>query len=81
MKTKLTSFILGGLTFLSIGAGVATSTDVLTVKPAVPKTVMTTKVHHTGFDALVAKYHKQGYLFKTMATLDDYTVIVVMEKY
>lgn len=87
MKKQILSFVLGGFTFLCIGAGVATTTDVLTVKPAMPKSIV-----HQEFDSysdlnkIVASKTKDGYIVKSIVTnsssyTSHYNGFIVMEKY
>lgn len=89
MKTKILSFILGGFTFLCIGAGVSTSTDILTIKPAVPKTHIVKEFVYQSNSDNVAEFIrgkvKDGWIVKQVSGANDgqyySTWIVVMEKY
>lgn len=87
MKTKILSFILGGFTFLCVGAGVATSTDILTVKPAVPKSVYHSEFgNYSELNRIISSKTKDGYLVKNWSvTFNDYGRVkqgfIVMEKY
>lgn len=86
MKKELLLFLGGGLTFLCIGAGVATSTDILTVKPNPPKSVYIGEFGGIAtFSEGVKQKYKQGYILKSYSSTrvgccsEIYSV--VMEKY
>lgn len=81
MKNKITMFLLGGLTFLTIGAGVATSTDVLTVKPSTPKSIIHQSFRNYGeLSEIISEKSKEGYIVKQYTVVKD-SGYIVMEKY
>lgn len=86
MKKQIFTFLLGGLTFLCIGAGVATSTEILTVKPATPK--LTRVIHlssNTGAAhenrVKIIELYEQGYILKSGWYEHGKGSLIVMEKY
>lgn len=79
MKAKILSFILGGFTFLCIGAGA----DILTVKPAVPKSTAVIECNWARISenkAQILKYANKGYIVTKTVSVDT-KALVVMEKY
>lgn len=86
MKKQILSFLLGGFTFLCIGAGVATSTEILTVKPATPKYIYINEFSdYEEFKTSLTVKYKQGYILKShshIVTSNGYwRWTIVMEKY
>lgn len=89
MKKQLLFFLLGGFAFLCIGAGVATSTNILTVKPATPKSTIVKLFNSEGDGKNVSEFItlkvKEGWIVKSVSSgvWSQYrqTWIVVMEKY
>lgn len=89
MKKEILSFLLGGFVFLSVGAGIATSTDILTVKPASPKSIIV-KTFNENYNIVdeqekwIRDNSAKGYILKsnsTYATNSQARGITVMEKY
>jgi len=85
MKKTIISFLLGGLTSICIGAGVATSTEILTVKPSSPKSTMSFFGSADSANEKVQLYSSKGYITKAVSLcitnngMDK--AFVVMEKY
>lgn len=78
-------FILG--IFLVVGIS-ATTVEVMTVKPAIPKQVVV--INTTAYDVKkeILKYHSQGYIVKSITcsysnkySRYDSVLFIVMEKY
>lgn len=87
MKNNILFFLLGGMSFLSIGAGIATSTDILTVKPATPKSVLHSEFYsYSDLASIISSRYKDGYIVKSIVTnsssySSNYRGFLVMEKY
>lgn len=91
MKKQILTFLLGGLTFLCVGAGAATSTEILTVKPATPKTVIVKSFRSSSDlverlqESFILDNYKKGYILKqqSITFIDGCCTVglVVMEKY
>jgi len=86
MKNQILYFLIGGLCFLCISAGLSTSTEVVNVRFVQPKKVYIDSFHSLGGvrDAIFLK-HKEGWILKSYSThvagccLETYSI--VMEKY
>ncbi|HSE99755.1 MAG TPA: hypothetical protein VLA48_02575 [Nitrososphaeraceae archaeon] len=77
---QITTFLLGGLVFISFAAA---TTNIMTVKPATPKSTVSFWGYRgdpSPITAKINKYSSQGYIVKGMVG-SDWTYIVVMEKY
>lgn len=72
MKNQLVSFLLGGLVFISFAAS---TTNIMTVKPAIPKSVVIVD----SFDN-ARPYIRNGYIIKTSLG-GDYHSRLILEKY
>lgn len=83
MKKQLLIYTLGFLTPIFIGAGIASGTDILTVKPATPKS---TVIIDCSWGELssdkreILEYYKKGYVVSKTVSVDS-RALVVMEKY
>ena len=82
MKNNILIFLLGVFVTISIAATVP-NTELLTFKPATPKSVISFYGYKVSPEEVVNKinkYSKYGYVVKEMVG-SDYTYIIVMEKY
>jgi len=82
MKTQFLTFLLGIFVAISFAA---TSTNLLTVRPASPKYTVVFNISE-GSESAVSKIRvwiKKGYIVKSVSgtSSSGYTWIVVMEKY
>lgn len=76
MKTQFLTFLLGIFVAISFAA---TTSNLLTVKPATPKS--TVYLEHTS-KSTVDKWLSKGYIIKIVAKGDEYYyATVVLEKY
>lgn len=75
---NLTTFLLGGLVFISFAAA---TTNIMTVRPATPKaTIVVSGWSTPELNINMKPYIRQGYTVKNLAAGDGCR-IVVMEKY
>lgn len=82
MKNNISIFLLGIFASICIGAGISNS-ELLTVKPTTPKSIVSFSSYRTEPEKLIIKinnYSNKGYILKEMVG-SDYTFVVVMEKY
>lgn len=82
MKNSILGFILGVFAVISIAAGTS-STELLTIKPAIPKSTVSFSGFRSDPEPIINKikiYSSKGYILKEMVG-SDYTYIIVMEKY
>ena len=81
MKKHLISFALGALTFMCIGATIVD--NIMTVKPAVPKSVFAITCEAKEAVSYIGVYTKKGYIVKsfTSGAHYDYDCVLIMEKY
>ena len=77
------NYLLGVLSILVIGLLSFNSIEeMLTVKPALPKSVMSVRVRGYDINATILKYTKQEYILKNISAMDEsWHVTIVMEKY
>lgn len=81
MKSKISTFLLGILVTICIGAGVSNS-ELLTVKPATPKSIISEVCYHNEANSLIKKYALKGYMFKSYSGAGtSNSGVLVMEKY
>lgn len=81
MKSKISTFLLGILVTICIGAGVSNS-ELLTVKPATPKVVFTKTVYLDEAQLLINEYVSKGYILKSYNGYGvAYHGLLIMEKY
>lgn len=81
MKNNISMFFLGIVASICIGAGVSNS-ELLTVKPATPKDVMTKLVYLGEAEVLIKDYSKKGYILKSFSGYGKtYHGLLIMEKY
>jgi hypothetical protein len=88
MKNNILIFLLGVFVTISIAATVP-NTGLLTVKPAIPKSVIIKPIRTmSGIEIIITNYVKsmvsQGYIVKSISIIDDENFskgVVVMEKY
>lgn len=81
MKNHIISFLLGVATLLCIGAGLAT-TDIITVKPATPKSTVVKVIYSsTNVPDFIIPYAKKGYIVKSCTSSGTASWIVILEKY
>lgn len=85
MKKQLLIYTLGFLTPIFIGAGIASGTDILTVKPAIPVDVRTVFNRAEKANDDIKSDIKDGYVLKTYSTVMDTRGVLylyaIMEKY
>lgn len=77
---QITTFLLGGLVFISFAAA---TTSMMTVKPATPRQTISFWENRANAGEITSKikyYSTQGYIVKEMVG-SDWSIIVVMEKY
>lgn len=77
MKNNILPFLLGIFVAISFAA---TTTNLLTVKPATPKSVVVYDGDSSGRKEFIYRYVKKGYIVKTVNQISGYGIIV-MEKY
>jgi len=76
------NFILGVSVCFCLAAGV--NSEILTIKPATPKSVLVKLIDCDDSPLIISKYIKKGYILKTVSysqTSSSDKVILVMEKY
>lgn len=80
MKNNLLTFLLGGFVFVSLAAS---TTNLITIKPAMPKSVISVECRSESAVNIISKYTAKGYVFKsfTAGAYYDYDGLLVMEKY
>lgn len=85
MKKQILLFLIGGLTFLSIGAGLATSADIITIKPTTPKNTVVKYGEASNVAITIETYAEKGYVVKqlslSIANNGTYKAFAIMEKY
>lgn len=80
MKLDIKSFIIGIVVFALFAF---TAQDILTFKPAQPKSVITVSCTADNVSKYILSYTKQGYIVKsyTAGARYDWNGLLVMEKY
>lgn len=73
------NFLLGLVT-CALLSFTAVKTEIITVKPENPKSVVITKSSSFYDESVIRKYYQQGYIFKAGIHRDGLTLII-MEKY
>ena len=82
MKKNIFIFLLGILVSICIGAGISNS-ELLTVKPATPKSVIVLQSEWDTMDNTqkrILNYTKQGYIVSSTVGIDT-RAFIIMEKY
>ena len=87
MKTDQTKvffliFLLGIFVTISIAA-TTSNTELFTIKPAIPKAIVTVEVRSENVQFYVSKYHKLGYVIKDFypGAYYDNDGLLILEKY
>lgn len=73
------NFILGCL-FVILTSATLSKADLLTVKPATPKSVVVISDYYIDINPKIVSFTKQGYIVKTMVG-NHSGITIVMEKY
>ena len=81
MKQTIFTFLLGIFVTISIAAGTINS-DLLTIKPAIPKSTICFKAYSEDIPEKILNYSRQGYQLQQAIGADQkYGIVVIMVKY
>ena len=81
MKNFILGCLLVILTSATIGINTNINTNILTVKPATPKSIVIFEDYYIYSKEKIKSYCRKGYIVKSTVYIGDFTVLVVMEKY
>ena len=80
MKNSILGFILGVFAVISIAAGTS-STELLTIKPAKPVSVIAVSCYCDNAEKYTRQYVAKGYIFKSYSGVNSGFGLLVLEKY
>lgn len=81
MKRTALPFLLGCLFVVLLSATGVSKSELFTIKPATPKSVICFTRYHGDTERYIKSYVRKGYIFKSSTYGGNNSCIVVMEKY